>query len=423
MNHGQWTLYSRRVSRARKIKCSLSFISNYFLLAARHTKDFHHSTHHSPELKPKKMTVNLPLDSIADILSRLPVKHLLRFRCVSKQWRSLIDDPDFIKLHLRHSLDSHTNQTLIFRSSDLHAADLACLGAFAKLEHPLMTYNHGIKILGSCNGLLCIRNIVEDMAIWNPSTRKHQLLPSLGSCSRYVYGFGHDPVTDDYKVVKIIQPGKALETEVKVCSLKRNRWRRIQDIPSVFSFPRANGVFASGALHWVLTRQVQLSEENVIVALDLGSESYREVPQPEHEDNGFQLNVGVLGVCLCVIANYHDVRVDLWVMKEYGVKESWTRLLSVANEEIIGSLRFVKPLAYSGSGDLVLLEHDSRDLFWYDMKKKKVDDVWVPGMPLSPESEICLQSLVSLNVSRRQHNGEDFKKMDDFLSEGFKLVL
>ena len=128
------------------------------------------------------MMANLPLHLIADILSRLPVKQLLCFRCVSKLWRSLIDDTDFIKLHLRHSLKSHTNHTLILKNSHLHAADLAFLGSFAKLDHPLMSYNHGVNILGSCNGLLCIRNIIEDMAIWNPFTRKHQVLPSLSSC-------------------------------------------------------------------------------------------------------------------------------------------------------------------------------------------------------------------------------------------------
>ncbi|XVE87676.1 hypothetical protein DITRI_Ditri19aG0006900 [Diplodiscus trichospermus] len=355
---------------------------------------------------------NLPLDSIADILSRLPVKRLLCFRCVSKLWRSLIDDQDFIKLHLRHSVDSHTNHTLILKNSELHAADLACLGPFAKLEHPLMSYNHEIKILGSCNGLLFIRNIVEDMAIWNPSTRKHRVLPSLGSCNGYVYGFGHDPISDDYKVVKIMHlgrvDGKPLETEVKVCSLKRNRWRKIQDIPCVFSFPGAKGVFASGALHWVLTQKLQLSEETVIVALDLGSESYREVPQPEYKDKIFQLNVGVLGGSLCAMANYDDVRVDLWIMKEYGVKDSWTRLFSVASEEVIGPLRSVKPLAYSKSGDQVLLEHDNFNLFWYDLKKKQTDDVWAPGMPPC-HAEICLQSLVSLKVNSRQHNAEDNK--------------
>ncbi|KAK6269135.1 hypothetical protein QUC31_013295, partial [Theobroma cacao] len=380
-----------------------------------------------PDLENQNMMGNLPLDLIADILSRLPVKYVLRLRCVSKAWRSLIGDPDFIKLHLRHSLESRTNHTLILKSSDLYAADLACLGPFAKLEHPLMSYNHGVKILGSCNGLLCIRNIVEDMAIWNPYTRKHQVLPSLSSCNAYVYGFGYDTVSDDYKVVKIMQlggvDGKALESEVKICSLKRLAWRRIPDIPCIFSFPGVNGVFASGALHWVLTHKVQLSEENVIVALDLAAEKYREIPQPEYIDKRFQLDVGVLGGCLCAIANYDDVRVDLWVMKEYGLKESWTRLFSVAREEVIGPLRYVKPLAYSRSGDQVLLEHNSMNHFWYDLKERKANDVWFDDMRFSCETEICLQSLVSLYVNRRQLNREDNGDIQKILMNMFWIRL
>ncbi|KAE8724388.1 Inositol transporter 4 [Hibiscus syriacus] len=370
-------------------------------------------------------------DLIADILSRLPVKHLLRLRSVSKLWRFLIDDPDFINLHLSRSLRTRTNHTLILKNTDLHAADLSSLGPFAKLEHPLMSYNHGVEILGSCNGLLCIRNIVEDMAIWNPCTRKYQVLPYLRSCKGYVCGFGHDPIKDDYKVVKIIQLERAdgdkpLETEVKVCSLKRNRWRKIQGIPCVSSFPTTNGIFAGGALHWVLTRKVDLLVTNMIIALNLAAESYSEVPQPEYDDDIFQLNVGVLGGCLCVVANHGDARVDVWVMKEYGVKKSWTILFSISREDVIGPLSFLKPLAYSRSGNQVLLEHDNINLFWYDLVKLKADDVWVPGMPLSYETEVCLQSLVSLNVDKRQQNGEDdgdIKKMEDFLSEGFKLVL
>ncbi|GMI72685.1 CONSTITUTIVE EXPRESSER OF PR GENES 1, CONSTITUTIVE EXPRESSER OF PR GENES 30 [Hibiscus trionum] len=370
-------------------------------------------------------------DLISDILSRLSVKHLLCLRSVSKLWRSLIDDPDFINLHLSRSLKTRTNHTLILKNTDLHAADLSSLGPFAKLEHPLMSYNHGVEILGSCNGLLCIRNIVEDMAIWNPSTRKYQVLPYLGSCKGYVCGFGHDPVADDYKVVKIIQLDKAdgdkpLESEVKVCSLKRNRWRKIQDIPCVSTFPSANGVFASGALHWVLAQKVDLSVTNMIIALDLAAESYNEVPQPDYQDDILQLNIGVLGGCLCVVANHGDARVDLWVMKEYGVKASWTILFSLAREDVAGPLRFLKPLAYSRSGDQVLLEHDNINLFWYDLVKQKANDVWVPGMPISYETEICLQSLVSLDVDERRRDGEDngdIKKMDDFLSHGFKLVL
>ncbi|RCV07216.1 hypothetical protein SETIT_1G226600v2 [Setaria italica] len=41
------------------------------------------------------VSVSLPEDIIFDVLARLPVKALCRFRCVSKGWRALISDPAF----------------------------------------------------------------------------------------------------------------------------------------------------------------------------------------------------------------------------------------------------------------------------------------------------------------------------------------
>ncbi|CAL9017646.1 unnamed protein product [Prunus brigantina] len=43
----------------------------------------------------------LPSTMIEEILSRLPVKSLCRFKCVSKPWSSLIsDNPSFVASHL-----------------------------------------------------------------------------------------------------------------------------------------------------------------------------------------------------------------------------------------------------------------------------------------------------------------------------------
>ncbi|GLU20565.1 hypothetical protein SLE2022_367560 [Rubroshorea leprosula] len=376
---------------------------------------------------------NFPLDVIADILSRLSVKDLFCLRCVSKTFDSLIQSSDFVVLHLNRSINTRTNRVLILNNSDLNFVDLASFDSFAtRLEHPLMDCQDGIKILGSCNGLLCVSNIIDDIAVWNPSTKEYLILPalSLGACQVFVYGFGYDSVNDDYKVVRIIQSfrveDKVFELEVKVWSFGEKGWRRIEDLPYVLSFPGANGVFVCGALHWAVSRKDEPENVNTIVALDLGVEEYREVPQPEYPDGEeFHWEVGVLEGCLCVIADYVDSHVDLWVMREYGVKESWTKLLSLACGEVTDSFRSVKPLVYSRGGDQVLLVFDSVKLFWYDLEKKKATTVKARGVLFSYESDICLQSLVSLDVKKRndarQQKEEDEK--DDFLSVGFKLVL
>lgn len=49
----------------------------------------------------------LTFDLIAEILCRLPVKHLLQLRCLNNSFNYLISDPKFAKKHLRFSIKRH----------------------------------------------------------------------------------------------------------------------------------------------------------------------------------------------------------------------------------------------------------------------------------------------------------------------------
>uniref|UniRef100_A0A2K1X924 F-box domain-containing protein n=1 Tax=Populus trichocarpa TaxID=3694 RepID=A0A2K1X924_POPTR len=127
---------------------------------------------------------------IAEILCRLQAQKLPCFRSVSKPWCALIDGPNFIKIAFK-ALFGHN-------------------GCFTlkELNHPLMCYNHGIKVLGSVNGLLCVSNVVDDIAVWNPTIRKYCV-------DGAVWRWGK----------------RSFESEVKVYSLKKQSWGRIGDMP------------------------------------------------------------------------------------------------------------------------------------------------------------------------------------------------
>ena len=55
------------------------------------------------------MSDYLPDEVLIEILHRLSVKSLIRLRCVSKSWKSLITTPAFIDSHLTHSLSLPSN--------------------------------------------------------------------------------------------------------------------------------------------------------------------------------------------------------------------------------------------------------------------------------------------------------------------------
>lgn len=318
---------------------------------------------------------------------------------------------------MQKSAETKTHFTLLLRKGpNLFSVDLDAPNDAVELPHPLMCYSNEIKVLGSCNGLLCICNVAEDIAFWNPSMKAHRLLPFLpserirapGMCIRVprVYGFGYDVVNDDYKLVRVSQfiglDYLSFESEVKVFSLRTNEWKGIQDLPYALCYTKKMGVHVNGFLHWVVIRKLGVDENELVVALDLVAESYNEVPLPELMNNQFQMDLGVLNGCLCIVANYKDVDVEVWVMREYGVQDSWSKIVKLGQSEELRSLKLVRPLTYSKCGGYILFENDHERLFLYDLKGQRVKDVKICGMPDTFEALVCLSSLVSVNASRRR---------------------
>ncbi|CAG7880684.1 unnamed protein product [Brassica rapa] len=62
----------------------------------------------------------------------------------------------------------------------------------------------------------------------------------------------------------------------------------------------------------------------VILAFDIITQEFREVPFPDEERPNSV--VGSLNGRLCVFNTSYDLRDDFWVMNEYGVASSWTRI-------------------------------------------------------------------------------------------------
>ncbi|KAL3620058.1 hypothetical protein CASFOL_034970 [Castilleja foliolosa] len=288
-----------------------------------------------------------PDEIIMEILTRLPVKALLKFKCVSKSWLSLISSPSFTKTHLINGLSNKaythhrlfcisTNPTSHFTEFPLtfllhDQADLAAS------DHAVPNPDIPMWIVGSCRGIICVSLDEVNLVLWNPSIRKHRRVPYLHlgpETGCYMKdGFGYDELNDDYKVVAILF-GIFQECPFRVLlySLKANRWKRIEDFKH--GVPLDNSAkYANGKLHWLVKRGCQ----RIIVSLDLASERYGEVGSPRDVDNGCCcctdteihnpcLTLGLFSGSLCLMLDDHSSCMQLWVMKEYGVRDSWARV-------------------------------------------------------------------------------------------------
>ncbi|CAL5378754.1 unnamed protein product [Camellia sinensis] len=348
----------------------------------------------------ERLLPELPPEVITEILSRLPVKPLLQFRCVSKPWRSVIDSPNFIKMHLNRSIQSRSNLSLILNEfnapfpNQLCSVDFDKLDIAFKLNPPLMFEKRLDKVWNSCNGLLCLSFGEGQAILWNPSTRKHLELPvsltetpvDFRGVLVNLFGLGYDSVSDDYKVMRIARINDYrfvhYESEVRVYSLKWNSWRKV-------------------ALRWSVNPKPMLREDgpHALIAFDLGAEEYRMVSLPECGAVDFYLKFEVLNGCLCVRHYYLKKGVALWVMKEYGVKESWTKLICIEQSNIRFAI-YLEPLAYSKNGKKVLFQHDFRSFRWYDLEKKTIEMVGINGEPDHFGTTVCLGSLVPLDGGR-----------------------
>ncbi|PIN07849.1 hypothetical protein CDL12_19582 [Handroanthus impetiginosus] len=388
---------------------------------------------------------NLPFELIEDILRRLPVKTLKRFRAVAKSWCFLIDSENFIKSHLRQTLMSKSYRRLILGGLGLYIIDLDSPDRAHAIKPPFY-YKSVDAISNSCNGIVLVMS--EPPVLWNPFSRSYKILPDcsvehrteLDSYSKTTYGFGYDSRNDDYKVVRVVEFRNEIThrwkySETRIYGLKSNCWRKIEGFPYPLPFLRGHWrVHVNSAMH-SLVDEPDHKHVGKIMAFSLEDEKHYEVMIPPGvRVRGVDLSLDVIGGCLSVVCTQRS-RVVIWVMKEYRVKESWTKLLSISPPAIERD-DFVKPLVYSREDDKILLNCDDKRLVWYDLNKRTVDEVCVDGMPFVFYAEACVETLISLDgpvaVKKQGPQGRENEKAkekkirnkrDDFLSEGFKLVL
>ncbi|PON95723.1 F-box domain containing protein [Trema orientale] len=374
------------------------------------------------------VTCELTSDIIEEILLRLDAKSVMRCKCVCKSWLSLISHPSFKHRHLERQVPC----VVLHLGSPLN--NFQRLFSFRSSENfdqiwselcPVEILNWTMGFVGSQNGVICLFNRSRDggVYLWNPAIKKLKKLASSPPPPThfYVHGFVYEPLANDFKVVAIPESGQQdcvnffkRGSQVGVYSLGSDSWKNVE-MPDIFSDPavitvphRMYSVVVNGCIHWIVNygreAQEQLQGYSVgIVAFDPRTEVFKLIKLPpslEPFDVGSMCN---WSGCLSLVTSYSPGLIEIWVMKKYGVSDSWTKHFSFDLVKHLPSVQgnCFSPVALSDNGNLLLqlisVQHTGngftgldifRTLASYDPKSNKVQY-------LSPQSKTDISAFTT----------------------------
>ncbi|KAK7401543.1 hypothetical protein VNO78_13104 [Psophocarpus tetragonolobus] len=327
------------------------------------------------------LSLTIPDELIEEIMLKLPVKSLIRFKCLSKSFLFIISDPQFAKSHFNLSA-APTYRLLNFNKDyELNAIDIdaplhddSAQVVFNSL-HPSCLPNRGrmVQIVGSCRGfiLLQIKQFNEinfslnlaSFVIWNPSTGLHKqiMYNELMHHSRRLCGIGYDSSIDDY-VVALVTTQSQNTMRIQCFSFRKKSWK-VYEHNVVYYYPicSLNGEFLNGALHWLVGSYDNLNI--VILALNVKENTLLEIALPYDLTSGLELEryflypLGVIGECLCLCFMNRETRMlETWTMKDYNVPSSWTKSFVLSRH--LNTLSVFYPICFTANGQILGTDGD-----------------------------------------------------------------
>ncbi|KAK8475067.1 hypothetical protein V6N11_079249 [Hibiscus sabdariffa] len=324
------------------------------------------------------MSDYMPVEAILKILSTLPIKSVVKCRSVCKSWNTLISNPSFILAHLQASLSNNTPILLI--GCEKHSRETLSLhhdnDGFDKLKQlPFPPF-----VVGSCNGLICVQldyyDYDLDFVLWNPSIQNYISLPQANICEveHFNVGFGFDSRTNDYKLLILGVDKDGSWIEPYLFSLNENCWKRVNAFSTNYDFLPVPLHFVNGAVHWLgYQKRNSGGHSHVILGFDLSAEVFSVISLPQSLTgfSPFDLSIMKYGESSFVVSidplieEFHE----LWVMKEYGGVESWTKVLTLYRVDRYASIPRVLGFRKNGK---VLLEVDDGKMTSLDLNSQQV---------------------------------------------------
>ncbi|XP_065847614.1 F-box/kelch-repeat protein At3g23880-like [Euphorbia lathyris] len=367
----------------------------------------------------KAEVMELLEEILIEILLRLPLKSLLKFKTVCKSWRSIINSPKFIKEHLNHAHATHYNQHKDFLGLLIPSWDASSRCVMYKemsddivhakqfdFPYQLPASPHEripVRVCNFCNGLICFNMFGRGILLWNPSfPLEYKIIRN----SQLDIGFtlmGYDSSTDDYKIVSI--PSYSSNERfarrcffVEVFSLKSSSWRKKEISKNFFTYNicQLTGIYTRNHLHWTATRNFDENDvTELIVYFDLVEERLDHVILPTSYNDWTLL---IYKECFGIVGANSEGQGELWVLQDYcGIKSSWNKIFKIAPPGI--GVPYHSCFTRTGE---ILVHNGDLGLRFYDIKDGRFKNVVIQGDNITNENAFYaspyVESLVSLRL-------------------------
>lgn len=315
-----------------------------------------------------------PDDVVLQILSRLPVRSIFRFKSVCKLWYRLSSDKYFIQLYNEVSIK---NPMVLLEATELLDVKsiIVCVDNVRGVsDFSLDFMKDRVKIRASCNGLLCCSSIPNKgyYYVCNPMTRDYKLLPKSRErpVTRFypdgeatLVGLAYNWCTQKFNVVLAGYHrsfGNRADNKF-ICLIydsDSKKWRKsisLQD--DYFTHMNKNQVvFLNGSLHWLT------ANGSCILVLNLDCDTWRKIQLPFKVIYGSGNRTHLLEFegFLSVI-EISEAWMSIWVLTEYA-REVWFLLDRVSLRCIRGLVAGIFPI--SQTAEFVLLAANKQVLVY-----------------------------------------------------------
>ncbi|CAH8391481.1 unnamed protein product [Eruca vesicaria subsp. sativa] len=359
-----------------------------------------------------EMEMPIPMHVVMEeILTRLPAKSLMRFKCVSKLWSSLISSSYFRDRFLTVPTRQRPHLFMSLQDVNDHSSSVTLSLVPEANSDTSFVVDHGLTIPRMRGGYICqsLRGFMcydlrKKPRIFNPATRQLVTLPSAFNRSTtegtVSYYFGHDPVTDRYKVVCSVGVRLTGTQEVRshhrVFVLKPEgggSWRKANPLHPPDFIPHIaarGGVCIDGVIYYL-----GWTADDICMLVSFGVRSHdfkmiqvpraEELPPPAEMKNVCLVEYGGKVTVVDQTSLRDKGRIDLWALED-AANQKWSSerlVLKPSQLDFVRNIEFVVK-GTSRNGKVFLIPRDLVSPFQiicYDLQSNHMIKMDIKGVP------------------------------------------